>query len=118
VAIAVQALCQEKGVIYMAGLTHSNDTTGKDKKKYGFRHFFNAYQSGIALGPILGEAYGKDRVAYHLTADYTWGWTQEESMKPPPKRSAGRPCRPSAPRSTLATSASISPRCSTPAPTC
>jgi len=80
VAIAEQALCQEMGVIYMAGLTHSNDTTGKDKKRYGFRHFFNAYQSGIALGPVLGEAYGKDRVAYHLTADYTWGWTQEESM--------------------------------------
>ncbi len=79
-AIAVQGLCQEMSVIFMAALTHSNDTTGKDKKKYGFRHFFNAYQSGIALGPVLGEAYGKDRVAYHLTADYTWGWTQEESM--------------------------------------
>jgi branched-chain amino acid transport system substrate-binding protein len=80
VAIAEQALCQEMGVLFMAGLTHSNDTTGKDKKRYGFRHFFNAYQSGVALGPVLGEAYGTDRVAYHLTADYTWGWTQEESM--------------------------------------
>ncbi|HTO33600.1 MAG TPA: substrate-binding protein [Pararhizobium sp.] len=81
VAVAVQSLCQDMGVLFMAGLTHSNDTTGKDKKRYGFRHFFNAYMSGIALGPVLGEAYGKDRVAYHLTADYTWGWTQEESMK-------------------------------------
>ncbi len=81
VAIAEQALCQEMGVLYMAGLTHSNDTTGKDKKRYGFRHFFNAYQSGIALGPLLGEVYGTDRVAYHLTSDYTWGWTQEESMR-------------------------------------
>ena len=41
VAVAVQALCQEAGVIFMAGLTHSNDTTGKDKKANGFRHFFN-----------------------------------------------------------------------------
>ena len=32
VAVAVQGLCQEAGVIFMAGLTHSNDTTGKDKK--------------------------------------------------------------------------------------
>jgi branched-chain amino acid transport system substrate-binding protein len=80
-AIAVQGLCQEMGVIFMAGLTHSNDTTGKDKKRYGFRHFFNAYMSGIALGPELAKAYGKDRRAYHLTADYTWGWTQEESMR-------------------------------------
>lgn len=81
VAIAVQGLCQEMGVIFMAALTHSNDTTGKDKKKYGFRHFFNAYQSGIAIAPTLAKAYGADRVAYHLTADYTWGWTQEESIK-------------------------------------
>ena len=81
VAVAVQSLAQEMGVIYMCGLTHSNDTTGKDKRRYGFRHFFNAYMSGQALGPVLAEAYGKDRRAYHLTADYTWGWTQEESMK-------------------------------------
>jgi ABC-type branched-subunit amino acid transport system substrate-binding protein len=81
VAVAVQGLCQEMGVIFMAGLTHSNDTTGKDKKRYGFRHFFNAYMSGQAIAPILKEEYGTDRRAYHLTADYTWGWTQEESIK-------------------------------------
>ena len=81
VAVAVQSLCQEAGIIFMCGLTHSNDTTGKDRRRYGFRHFFDAYMSGQALGPILGEEYGKDRVAYHLTSDYTWGWTQEESIK-------------------------------------
>jgi branched-chain amino acid transport system substrate-binding protein len=81
VAIAVQSLCQDMGIIFMAGLTHSNDTTGKDRKRNGFRHFFNAYMSGQALGPVLAENYGKERRAYHLTADYTWGWTQEESIK-------------------------------------
>ncbi|MAL80551.1 MAG: branched-chain amino acid ABC transporter substrate-binding protein [Sneathiella sp.] len=81
VAVAVQSLCQEQGIIFMAGLTHSNDTTGKDKRRYGFRHFFNAYMSGKALAPVLEKEYGKDRRAYHLTADYTWGWTQEESIK-------------------------------------
>ena len=80
VAVAVQGLCQEAGIIFMAGLTHSNDTTGKDKKANGFRHFFNAYMSGAALAPVLAKAYGKDRRAYHLTADYTWGWTQQESI--------------------------------------
>ncbi len=80
VAIAVQGLCQEAGVIFMAGLTHSNDTTGKDKKANGFRHFFNAYMSGAALAPVLAARYGTDRNAYHLTADYTWGWTQEASI--------------------------------------
>lgn len=81
VAIAVQGLCQEMGIIFMAGLTHSNDTTGKDKRRYGFRHFFNAKMSGAALGPVLKEEMGTERSAYHLTADYTWGWTQEESIK-------------------------------------
>ncbi len=80
VAIAVQGLCQDAGVIFMAGLTHSNDTTGKDKKANGFRHFFNGYMSGAALAPVLKSAYGDDRRAYHLTADYTWGWTQQESI--------------------------------------
>ena len=81
VAVAVQALCQEAGVIFMAGLTHSNDTTGKDKKANGFRHFFNSYMSGAALAPILAENYGTDRKAYHLTADYNWGYTTEEAVK-------------------------------------
>lgn len=81
VAVAVQALCQEAGVIFMSGLTHSNDTTGKDRKANGFRHFFNSWQSGAALAPVLAEAYGKDRKAYHLTADYNWGYTTEEAMR-------------------------------------
>lgn len=80
-AIAQQSLAQEMGVVFMCGLTHSNDTTGKDRRRYGFRHFFNAYMSGKALGPVLEKEMGKERRAYHLTADYTWGWTQEESIK-------------------------------------
>lgn len=81
VAVAVQALCQEAGIIFMAGLTHSNDTTGKDKKANGFRHFFNSYMSGAALAPILADRYGTDRKAYHLTADYNWGYTTEEAVR-------------------------------------
>ena len=80
-AIAQQYLAQELGVIFMCGLTHSNDTTGKDKRRYGFRHFFNAYMTGKALAPVLAANYGKDRSAYHLTADYSWGHTQYQSMK-------------------------------------
>ena len=79
VAIAVQSLAQELGVIF-AGLTHSNDTTGKDRRRYGFRHFF-ARMSGTALGPVLESAIGNDRRAYHLTADYTWGWSVEGSIR-------------------------------------
>lgn len=81
VAVAVQALCQEAGIIFMSGLTHANDTTGKDRQANGFRHFFNSWLSGAALAPVLADAYGKDRKAYHLTADYNWGYTTEEAMR-------------------------------------
>ena len=81
VAVAVQALCQEAGIIFMAGLTHSNDTTGKDKRANGFRHFFNSYMSGAALAPVLEAAYGNSRKAYHLTADYNWGYTTQEAVQ-------------------------------------
>lgn len=81
VAVAVQALCQEAGIIFMAGLTHSNDTTGKDRKANGFRHFFNSYMTGAALAPVLAAQYGNDRKAYHLTADYNWGYTTEEAIR-------------------------------------
>ncbi len=80
-AVAVQALCQEVGIVFMAGLTHANDTTGKDRKANGFRHFFNSYMSGAALAPILAAQYGTDRKAYHLTADYNWGYTTEEAIR-------------------------------------
>ena len=81
VAVAVQALCQEAGILFMAGLTHSNDTTGKDRKANGFRHFFNSYMTGAALAPVLAAQYGADRKAYHLTADYNWGYTTEEAIR-------------------------------------
>ncbi|MEM6678571.1 MAG: substrate-binding protein [Pseudomonadota bacterium] len=81
VAVAVQSYCQEAGIIFMAGLTHANDTTGKDRRANGFRHFCNAYMSGAALGPVLEAQYGKDRNVYMLVADYNWGWSVEETMK-------------------------------------
>ncbi len=81
VAVAVQGLCQDAGVIFMAGLTHANDTTGKDRRANGFRHFFNTEMTGSALAPILEGLYGSDRRAYHLTADYNWGWSQERSIR-------------------------------------
>ena len=83
-------------------------------------------QTALRLPPLLqrlhvgrrrwrrcsAKDYGKDRIAYHLTADYTWGWTQEESIKNArPRRWAGRRCQASARRSAPATSRSTSRRC-------
>lgn len=81
VAIAVQELCQEEKVMFMACLTHSNDTTGKACVRYSFREMFNAYMTGQALAPILSSQFGSDLNFYQLYADYTWGQTVQSSMK-------------------------------------
>jgi hypothetical protein len=48
-------------------------THAGDRRRYGFRHFFDAYMSGRALGRSSPLNMARDRQAYHLTADYTWG---------------------------------------------
>ena len=80
-AIAQQGLGQQEKVQFMSCLTHSNDTTGGDCVRYGFREMFNAYMTGQALAPIVTEEYGEDLEFYQLYADYTWGQTQQASMK-------------------------------------
>jgi ABC-type branched-subunit amino acid transport system substrate-binding protein len=83
VAIAVQELCQEEKVQFMACLTHSNDTTGSACVRYSFRELFNAYNTGAALAPVLTEEYDPDGEGlnfYILYADYTWGQTVQDSM--------------------------------------
>ncbi|SFR47002.1 substrate-binding protein [Halogeometricum limi] len=80
-AIAMQGLCQNENVLFMACLTHSNDTTGKDCARYGFREMFNAYMTGQALAPVVRDEYGEDLQFYQLYADYNWGQTQQESME-------------------------------------
>ena len=80
VAIAVQELCQRERVMFMACLTHSNETTGANCVRYGFREMFNAYMTGQALAPVLQDEYGGDLQFYQLYADYSWGQTVQESM--------------------------------------
>lgn len=80
VAIAQQGLAQDEKVQFMACMTHSNDTTGKDCVRYSFRECFNAYMTGQALAPVLRDEYGEDMSFYQLYADYSWGQTQQASM--------------------------------------
>ncbi|WP_178915949.1 substrate-binding protein [Natronomonas gomsonensis] len=80
-AIAQQELAQQENVQFMCCLTHSNDTTGKDCVRYSFREMFNAYMTGQALAPIVTEEFGDDLEFYQLYADYTWGQTQQASMR-------------------------------------
>ncbi len=81
VSIAMQKLGQREHVVYMVGNSGSNDTTGKDCQRYGFRAQPSAYMAAKALAPVLAKELGKDRKAAYLVPDYTYGHSVYDSMK-------------------------------------
>lgn len=81
VAIAQSEECQKKGVVFMAALTHSNATTGKNGHRHCFRWYNNGHQTAKAMAQTLVEKFGKDAKYAYLYADYTWGQTVQKSMQ-------------------------------------
>lgn len=81
VAFALQDVCTEKGVLFMTGLAAANGLTGENKSAFGFRHCLNAQMSSQALASALVDNLGTQRSAYYLTADYSWGWDNENAIK-------------------------------------
>ena len=80
VAVALNHLAQREKVLYVTGISGSNDTTGKDCVRYGFRQCFYGETAANALGPVLIKAYGKNRKMAFMTPDYTYGHTVTKSM--------------------------------------
>ena len=64
----------------IAGISGSNDTTGKDCVRYGFRQNFYGETAANAIGPVLLKAYGKNKKAAYMTPDYTYGHTVTKSI--------------------------------------
>ena len=81
VAVALNKLAQREKVMYVAGISGSNDTTGKDCVRYGFRQNFFGQTAAAAIGPQLVKVYGKNKKAAYLTPDYTYGHTVTKSMQ-------------------------------------
>src|SRR6185369_12067172 len=81
VAVALNKLAQREKVLYMTGISGSNDTTGKDCVRYGFRQCFYGQTAAAAIGPQLVKAFGKNKKAAYLTPDYTYGHTVTKSMQ-------------------------------------
>jgi ABC-type branched-subunit amino acid transport system substrate-binding protein len=71
-AVAVSGLCQQKGVIFMATLTHGDETTNQNCHKHTFRRYNDAYMSAQSLARTLVTKYGSGNWFY-ITADYAWG---------------------------------------------
>src|SRR5690242_6709415 len=80
VAVALNKLAQREKVLYVTGISGSNDTTGKDCVRYGFRQNFYGETAANAIGPVLVKAYGKNRKCAFMTPDYTYGHTVTKSV--------------------------------------
>jgi branched-chain amino acid transport system substrate-binding protein len=81
VAVALNKLAQREKVLYVAGISGSNDTTGKDCVRYGFRQNFYGQTAAAAIGPIVVKTFGKNKKAAYMTPDYTYGHTVTKSMQ-------------------------------------
>ncbi|TPL14218.1 ABC transporter substrate-binding protein [Mesorhizobium sp. B2-4-10] len=80
VAVALNKFAQREKILYVAGISGSNDTTGKDCVRYGFRQNFYGQTAANAIGPILLKTYGKGKKAAFMTPDYTYGHTVTKSV--------------------------------------
>ncbi len=80
VAVALNKFAQREKILYMPGISGSNDTTGKDCVRYGFRQGFYGEMAANAIGPVLVKNFGKNRKAAFMTPDYTYGHTTTQSV--------------------------------------
>ena len=80
VAVALNKFAQREKILYVTGISGSNDTTGKDCVRYGFRQNFYGETAANAIGPVLVKQFGKNRKAAFMTPDYTYGHTVTKSV--------------------------------------
>lgn len=80
VAIAAGKEAKNHDLIYFGTLTYSNATTGKDGHSHMFRESTNAWMSAKVLSSHLNTHYSGKRFFY-ITANYTWGWSTESSLR-------------------------------------
>jgi branched-chain amino acid transport system substrate-binding protein len=78
-AIALEKLAQREKVVNMVGASGSNDTTGKDCQRYGFRSQPSAYMAAKAMAPVVVKELGRNLKAAYLVPDYTYGHTVFDS---------------------------------------
>src|SRR4051812_3327068 len=89
VAVALNKFAQREKVLYVTGISGSNDTTGKDCVRYGFRQNFYGETAANAIGPVLVKQFGKNKKAAFMTPDYTYGHTVTKSVNEYLSKNAG-----------------------------
>ena len=80
VAVAVSKVCQQKGVPFFGTLTYSTTVTGSEARRHTFRECNDSWMAAKAISSFLKKNYSGKKYFY-ITADYTWGWTTEASLR-------------------------------------
>jgi len=80
VAIAGGKAAKSRKKLYFGTLTYSNTVTGEEGHKYIFRECYNAWMGAKVLSDYLRANYSGKKYFY-VVADYTWGWTTEDSIR-------------------------------------
>jgi branched-chain amino acid transport system substrate-binding protein len=73
-------VCQAKGIPFFATLSYSTATTGKEGHRHTFRECYDAWMGAKAIASYMKENFAGKKFFY-ITADYTWGWTTEASVR-------------------------------------
>ena len=80
VAVAVSKVCQEKGTLFFGTLTYSTTVTGSEGRRHTFRECYDSWMAAKAMSSYLKKNFSGQKYFY-ITADYTWGWTTEASLR-------------------------------------
>ncbi|RBW49896.1 substrate-binding protein [Marinobacter sp. F3R11] len=80
VAIASGKAARDRNRVYFGTLTYSNATTGSEAHTHMFREPYNAWMTAKVLSQYLNRNHA-DEDYFYITADYTWGWSVEESVR-------------------------------------
>ena len=80
VAVAVSKVCQARGVPFFGTLTYSTTVTGTEARRHTFRECNDSWMAAKAISSYLKKNYAGKKYFY-ITADYTWGWTTEASIR-------------------------------------
>lgn len=80
VAVASGKAARDRNRVYFGTLTYSNVTTGSEAHSHMFREPYNAWMTAKVLGQYLNRNHANEDYFY-ITADYTWGWSVEESVR-------------------------------------
>ncbi len=80
VAIAAATICQQHQIPFFGTLTYSTATTLENAHRVAFRECNDSWMAAQVMANWLNSRFRGKRYFY-ITADYTWGWTTEDSLR-------------------------------------